>query len=474
MICIIVFGVFLFTYRLEQAYIFAGDQSRDTLKILRIWQEKKLTLVGPPISFTEHTPREIYLGSLYLYIGLIGLIIAKWNPIGVVLPNIFLFIFSIPLFWILIKKLVASKNQQIFALLLYVFSPVTIMSARTFWNPNLIIPASVLFWYLVSTKPKNKKELFLLFSLSGFVAGLIFNFHYLTAIPLLIYFLVLIIVKQIAKGLFGFTGFIIGILPTLIFEIRNNFYLTSAFFYYLMHSGSSIRPDFIVGINYFLDIFGSILGLKVVGWGSLTLIILTPIVVIIGWLKKGDVSKMSKIYYPAIFIAFGLTIYLSFGEELRLRYLFSIYPLLIWMITNLIFKLKIGLISYLLIIPALLSSVLITLFQPSFNNVYIPLSEISAISREIFRDNPSGNYNLTENISNDSRALSFRYFVEKDASIKPYSELKYFNLGSLYVISPSQSKIYEENRWEFSASSPWMLAWVKDFNDVKLFKFIKK
>ena len=142
-------GLFSYSFNLRETYLFAGDTARDAFKAIKIWQDKEITLTGPPISFTEHTIREAYLGSLYLYIAILGLLVSKWDVLGIVLPNTVFFTLSIPLFYILSFKFLSTFKQRVFATILYSLSPLTITHARSFWNPNLIIPFSVLFWYLI-------------------------------------------------------------------------------------------------------------------------------------------------------------------------------------------------------------------------------------------------------------------------------------------------------------------------------------
>lgn len=86
---------------------------------------------------------------------------------------------------------------------------------------------------------------------------------------------------------------------------------------------------------------------------------------------------------------------------------------------------------------------------------------------------PDGAYNLTENLHGDARATVFRYFITRDALVKPQDELTYNNLSTIYVISPTLEKVYKEGRWEFTASSPWKMVFEKDFGEVNLYKFEK-
>ncbi|MCX6704813.1 MAG: hypothetical protein NT162_00535, partial [Candidatus Woesebacteria bacterium] len=104
---------------------------------------------------------------------------------------------------------------------------------------------------------------------------------------------------------------------------------------------------------------------------------------------------------------------------------------------------------------------------------YYPLRVVENISKAIVLDNPTGKYNITENILGDARSLSFRYYLMRDAKIKPQPVEIYDRIETLYVVTPSLDKTYKESRWEFNSSGPKKIAWEKDFEGLKLYKFVK-
>lgn len=484
-VIITLLGLFFYSYRLRETQLFRDDTARDTLKVLRIWQNKELTLIGPPISFTQQTIREVYLGSLYLYIGLIGLILANWDAVGAVLPNIFFFILSIPFFYLMILKLSNSFMMAAITTTLYTLSPTTVTHARFFWNPNLIIPFSVFFWYLVLKNSNNKVNTLLNYFFAGLIIGLIFNFHYLAALPLIVYAVTLFFGKYFTKGFSILIGAVVGSLPIIIFETRNNFYLTQALFHNLFNGSGPDNFNLIEGIHNFFNIFWSIFGLRSSEidfptpfnkniFNNELLLIITLILIVIFAIRRIKRDKVNILFWPMIVTAVLQTIYFSSGYPIRLRYLFSVYPILIWLIVNFIWSSRERLIILLLLISSIATSITIITNKPSLEKNFIKLSLMEDICKEIVKDSPEGNYNITENLKGDARAMSFRYCLTKDAKVKPQDEYNYNNLTTLYVVSPSIDKIYKDNRWEFYASEPWELEKTKDFGDVKLFKFVKK
>lgn len=75
-------------------------------------------------------------------------------------------------------------------------------------------------------------------------------------------------------------------------------------------------------------------------------------------------------------------------------------------------------------------------FTPSLSTGYIPLKTVENIAKVIVSDNPEGKYNLSENIFGDAQALGLRYFVQRDAKIKPQGVEGYGWLNTLYIVSP--------------------------------------
>ena len=480
LIIITLLGLFFYSFRLKETQVFTDDTARDTWKALAIWQNKELTLIGPPASFSLNTIREFYFGSLYLYIGILGLIAAKWDPIGAVLPNTVLFTLSIPIFYKFLYSQTQDNLKSLFAVLLYTISPITVIHSRFFWNPNLIIPFSVLFWYLISKKVEGKKKNMLYASFAGVIAGVMFNLHYIVILPVGIYLLILFFTKERLKGLLTIFGLFVASLPILVFELRNNFYLTQSLWFNIFQH-QSIQVGQVQGLNrldHLANIFASILGLQTAEL-DFPLIFNLPLILILGiigsliFLNLKEVKKFTLLYWIPLILSMAVTIYFSFNETLLIRYLFPVYPLLILLITTIIYIPKIKYLSLIIFIPVIYSSIGILFDDPKLGKSYLSLNQIEQICKNIIGDMPKDRYNITENIRGDARAMAFRYCLNKDTKIKPQDELTYTELATLYVVSPSLEKTYKERRWEFTASGPWKLAKEENIGSVNLYKFVK-
>lgn len=484
LILVILMGFFFYTFRLKETQIFTNDTARDTLKALLIWQNKELTLIGPPASLSLNTIREVYFGSLYLYIGILGLMAVNWDPIGAVLPNTVLFTLSIPLFYMFISAQTRDKYKILFATLLYTLSPITVIHSRFFWNPNLIIPFSVLFWYLIAQKAEKKRRM-IIYSLSaGITAGIMFNFHYITVLPVASFLLILFFTKQRFKSLVALVGLITASLPILLFELRHNFYLIQSFLFNFTNQQLDIQTSPIYILDRWgqlFNILGAVLGLKSAeiyyppffNQNNIMLVVILPIIVGCAVLTFKEIKKINSLFLLPLLISLLITVYFSFDKGLLIRYLFVVYPLLIWLIASVFYLPNFKYLSLLVFIPVMYASLGILYNDAKLERSYLSLREIEQICKKIIYENPTGRYNITENIHGDARAMAFRYCLNKDGKVKPQNELSYTNLSTLYVVSPSLDKIYQEKRWEFTASAPWKLVETEKIDSVNLYKFVK-
>lgn len=446
-------AIFLYGYNLFATVPFDGDTARDTYSMLTIWQEKKFTLLGAPLSLGYGTAKELYFSSLPNYVGLAGLLVSNFNPIGASLPNLILMVASIPLFWLFIKNITQRDYIAHLATMIYAWNPLTVNQARFFWNPNLLIPLATLFWYLV-----NIGALFW----AGVVVGIMFNFHYLGIIGGVVFGLSLLLRRNWVKLAKYCLGATIGASPILVFEIRNRFYLTQTLLWNLSHNDtpalgrSYINP--VIGLTKsFLTQLGFISGdlsypiAYPFSIMTLTGIALILIVVMTLSVRRIWFSSQASRSYLAIFIV--SIIILSLAQMTNsTRYMWSVLPISSWLLAESLSSLK----SKLLILTMLgfmLGNSLINVLHDNSDSVQTySLAKLQAISDTIIADNPPKRYNISESILGDARFVSLRYFLSRDSSVKPLDITEYANLDRLYVIASDASHAMEGGRWEFIAT----------------------
>lgn len=212
----IIILIILRFYNIQNSLFFWNDMGRD-LSVLQFWQSSgKPPLLGPQTSALPINQSAIYFYLLYP-----GFLLSQGHPIANLITLAFvyisIFIFSISLF----KK---SKLSLLVIFFLVAIHPQYIIQGRFVWNPSFVTPFIILAFYSFFYKK------YWLFSLSIAIAV---SLSYSIA-PLLIAFAIYWIIfdrqnlKTIALWLFG--SFVLFNLPTIFFELRHNFLLTTSLF----------------------------------------------------------------------------------------------------------------------------------------------------------------------------------------------------------------------------------------------------
>jgi len=476
LIILLIFIAFIFyVINLKGSLGFFDDTARDTLKTLGIIKEKKITLIGPPLSFGLFSIREVYFGSLSLYIAAIGLLMGKLDVTGAIYPTIFFFNISIYFFYQLIKYLTTSKKTQIISTIIYALSPATVTFARFFWNPNLIIPFSVFFWLLILRSYSSEKRKVFGFVFAGVIGGIMVNFHYVSLLLIILCFLIFLFKRKILLSIALITGLLISSLPLILFELKHQFYLTQALIYNLTQKGTAEYSG--DKIMHFFSGMLVILGLKPSEIShptvnlNITFTYLTIVILLYLMIKSFSTIKKDRKILLIPLLLMNLVAVIMSKQIYNIHYLFPVYPLLVWYIGHLISQIKISAAVFIIIPIMLYSSFLIPYDAHNIKKDYLSITKIEEISSYIVRDNPTPPYNLTENITGGAQAIPFRYVLTRDAKVQPNDKLSYAGLKTLYVVTADINRTYKENRWEFYATSNKVLIKTVDFGEVKLFKF---
>lgn len=466
----------LSTIRLSQTTEFASDFSRDTLKALRLWQNKEITFLGSPIAFANLPGKTVFFSSLSLYLGMVGLVLTNFNPTGAVLVNVILTTISVYCFYLLAVRVSSSRSHALFATSLYALSPVTIAYSRFFWTPNTLIPLSVFFWYLATSKERRKQLV------AGFVAGLMFLIHYMVVIPLSLYLLVLLLKKRYQLFLNLFIGIFLGTLSFFIFEFRNHFFLINSLIANLQ-SGSVGTGTFDQGnLVYRATLFFTTLfGFHSAEISFPTLISsshisdLAGLVILVLIIREFIVTlRKPKSSIFSLTILLTLLITLLTKNAINIRYQFFLYPLIVLFAGSMLLRIKSQVLSAIFFIIMVGTSLLIISRTQQLTTYAIPLSTLEEISEVITNDDFQGTYNVTENVTKEAQAIAIRYFLLRDAGNKPQDELNYQHLDALYVVARNEQDIYEGGRWEFLATPNLTLTYTWPLDGLNVYKFQRK
>jgi|GEM_PF-1432210 len=212
------------------------DEERDAFIIKRILVEKHLTLVGGAL------PGGFYLAPGYFYISAFFYNFTGLNPVGIGKVAAALSVLSIPLLFIVVKRM-ASVPTAVIASFLYTFSYLTVIYNRTWWPLTFSPIVSVISYFSLFqiVKTKNLKWIFPL--TASIIVGIQSdpsNFSMLLT-SLIILLLYKIPLKN-SKILLATTLLFLSHLPLLIFDIRHNFLNSRALLkFFSGHTGAGIN-----------------------------------------------------------------------------------------------------------------------------------------------------------------------------------------------------------------------------------------
>ena len=141
LLLIIIVGIVLRFYKIDEYMTFLGDEGRDVIVVRRLLAEGDLILVGPGTSIGN-----MYLGPLYYYMMAIPLFLAGYSPVGPAIQIAVLGIMTIFFVWLVGREWFGKKAAFI-AAFLYAIAPTVIIYSRSSWNPNIMPFFSLLCIY---------------------------------------------------------------------------------------------------------------------------------------------------------------------------------------------------------------------------------------------------------------------------------------------------------------------------------------
>lgn len=225
LLTILLVGAFFRLYKISDYMTFLGDEGRDVMVAKGILQGD-LTLLGPRASAGD-----FFLGPIYYYMIAPFLLLTKLDPVG---PAIMVALFGIVTVGLIyyVGKMFFGRKAGMIASSLYAVSPLVVAYSRSSWNPNLMPFFSLLLLFLIIKAVKSQS--IRLFLLVGFLLGIAIQLHYLTVfLGVIVFFFVVIgeamlkkkalIMRYVSHGTSLLVGFLVGLSPFLLFEIRHGF-----------------------------------------------------------------------------------------------------------------------------------------------------------------------------------------------------------------------------------------------------------
>ncbi len=244
---ILLAGFLLRILKLNELMVFIGDQGWFYISARNMLLTGKIPLVGITASHTW-----LHQGPYWTYILAVILKLFNFNPLAPAYFTALLGTTGIFLIYKLTKEIV-SQRSAIFASALYAFSPLIVANERM---PYHTAPISFLTIILVYAFYKWIKGNILLFPISVFILGILYNFELATVSLWGVLFILLIYglfckkvwVEKIFKKrilLLSSITFILSMLPILINDISHSFLQTVVFLSWIIYQGVKFFPTII-------------------------------------------------------------------------------------------------------------------------------------------------------------------------------------------------------------------------------------
>lgn len=223
-ILITLLGLFLRFYKIKERFFWGTEQSLSLWPIVRLFEEKKLTLIG--IHLLNYKSA-LFRPPFFIYIFALPLKIFNFNPF--VLEVIFALIGLLVIILIYLSaEKIFGKLTAIISSLLYATSFSIINIDKNVWTitPIAVTSAAIIF-FLTKIFGKSKRQL-TYFLIIGFLVGLGFSFHFQTTIILTVLLLLLSKKHDFKKTAVFLIGALFSLLPIILFNLRHDFIMVKA------------------------------------------------------------------------------------------------------------------------------------------------------------------------------------------------------------------------------------------------------
>lgn len=227
LIFILLVGAFLRLYKISEYMTFLADEGRDVLLVRKLVTEGDLIFVGPGTSIGT-----MYLGPLYYYMMAPALFLSRLSPVGPSIMVALLGVATIFLVWKVAREWFGQIPAALSAIL-YATSSVVIIFSRSSWNPNIMPFFALLSLYSIWKVYETQKYWWLVVLGISFAAVLQSHYLGLILIPVIFAFWLMTIKliknqktemsKFIKFSIAGFIGFILLMVPLILFDFKHDF-----------------------------------------------------------------------------------------------------------------------------------------------------------------------------------------------------------------------------------------------------------
>lgn len=241
-IAIFAFAIVIRFYNFSYRVVYGPEQGLSLLTAAE--NIKAPSLLGIPYLLRQtSTGLSLFVSPLFLYSLVPFILIFKFNVFGI--TSIFTLINLVTGITVFcVTKKLFNKKAAIFALTLFLFSDYMIYHSLFIWISNYMPLIGVATFYCLYRFASAKKKYTLAFLL-GLLSGIGFGIQYLYLFGALLVFILLLKFskKKFLDATLFIAGAVVGELPTVLFDLKHNFYNVKTLFEYFLdttrHPGQS-------------------------------------------------------------------------------------------------------------------------------------------------------------------------------------------------------------------------------------------
>lgn len=211
---ILIIGLYLRFYRIEEALSFQWDQGRDAF-VVRDILHGKYTLIGPRTGVGH-----FHLGPIYYYLLVPFFYVTNLDPMASNYFNIIANIINFIILFVVTKK-IFNNHAALFITLIYATSQY-LMKSRVPWNVTLMPGiAALIFFSIIKVYQENYKWVFVAWTLSGFFFNLHFTAVFLPLIVMTSFIFVKDKIRVLKYSLLSLPLYFVWFLPNILYGVQN-------------------------------------------------------------------------------------------------------------------------------------------------------------------------------------------------------------------------------------------------------------
>ncbi|QQS44375.1 glycosyltransferase family 39 protein [Candidatus Roizmanbacteria bacterium] len=459
LLAIFLIGAFLRIYRMDELAVFLADQASDSTKVFNI-THGDLTLLGPITSVGG-----FYNGPIVYYLMAPFFFLMNNHPLSGTVFQTTLSLLTIPLIFLIGKKI---KNTEVglIAAFLFAISPLMVEYSRAAFNSYPAVFFSTLILYLFVTIDERFRMV--RYAVLGLCIGWIIQMHYFTsvfvAVALAFPWLTSVKIKKVHYYLLLLAGFIIGISPFLLFEVRHEFLNIKLMIRYFSASPLQER-SLLHGLIIWPKMIGYLIFGNNIVMGGLGMISL-PIYLYTILKKK---PRLIENLIPILLLFFFVFLVgIGYGRYMQLHYVISFHTAFFLLSALALYYVLKKKLFFITAVGALLILLNMQAWNLHLDKHYdqdgLNIADFRTAAEIISKDNPIDSFNVAMHAQGDNRAMPLRYaLLLKDIHPEPYEN--YSNIDLLYFISRKDDPIQKQVMWEYTAFGPSRVTKSWEVND---------